>query len=100
MTSLQIGQTNLELAVAAAWAEPCSSRATRDVISSFSVDIGVLDVWLLNDTELSEGESIAGLRMGALLGAGAGGARPLPVPNTLPPPRLLREAIALYLGQV
>lgn len=43
ISSLHIGHTILELAAAAAWAEPCSSRATLKVMSSFSVDIGVLD---------------------------------------------------------
>lgn len=43
ISSLHIGHTILELAAAAAWPEPCSSRATLDAMSSFSVDIGVLD---------------------------------------------------------
>lgn len=57
ISSLHIGQTRRELAAAAAWAEVWSSRATRDVRSSFSVDMGVLDVCELRDTELSEGDS-------------------------------------------
>lgn len=98
ISSLQIGHTIFELA-AAAGAEPCSSRATLEVMSSFSVDTGVLEVSLPSDTELSDGESRPGGRNTAALLAGSGGgaaggaARPFPVPSTLPPPKLLREAI-------
>lgn len=91
ISSLHIGQTRRELAAAAAWAEPCSSRATRDVRSSFSVDMGVLDVCELNDTELSEGDSRPiCLGWGGAVG---GAARPLPLPSTRPPPRLRRAAM-------
>lgn len=91
ISSLHIGQTILELAAAAAWAVPCSSRATRAVMSSFSVDIGVLEVWELSDMELFEGDKAPDGRRSGLFGTG--GARFLPLPSTRPPPRLLREAI-------
>ena len=91
ISSLHIGQTILELAAAAAWAVPCSSRATRAVMSSFSVDIGVLEVWELSDMELFEGDKTPDGRRSGLFGTG--GARFLPLPSTRPPPRLLREAI-------
>ena len=61
-------------------------------MSSFSVDTGVLDVWLLRDTELSDGDNKPECRTGALLCVG--GARFLPLPRTRPPPRLRRLAIA------
>lgn len=88
---------------AAAGAEPCSSRATLEVMSSFSVDSGVLEVWLLSDTELSDGDRRPGVRKTAALpaagggGGGGGGAKPFPVPRTRPPPRLLREAMILHI---
>lgn len=98
ISSLHIGQTMRELAAAAACAAPCSSRAMRDVRSSFSVDIGVLEVCELRDTELSEGDSKPGLRTDwtCLGGAGGcdGGARLLPDPRTRPPPRLLLADIS------
>lgn len=94
ISSLHIGQTSRELAAAAAWAEPCSSRATRDVRSSFSVDMGVLEVCELNDTELSEGDSRP-ICLGWGGCGGGGAARPFPLPSTRPPPRLLRAAMAV-----
>lgn len=71
----------------------------REVRSSVSVVMGVLEARELNETELSEGESRGGLWIAGtgFLGAGdadgVGGARFLPLPRTRPPPRLLREAI-------
>lgn len=64
-----------------------------------------MDVWLLKDKELSEGDSRLALRtwlrcvfgacaFGACEGAGdTAGDRFLPLPSTRPPPRDLREAI-------
>jgi hypothetical protein len=85
ISSLHIGQTMRELAAATAWLEPCSSRATLAVISSFSVDIGVLDVWLLNDNELAEGDRAAVLRKG---GFGCAGDRDWGAAGLFPGPRL------------
>jgi hypothetical protein len=93
ISSLHIGQTILELAAAAAWAVPCSSRATRAVMSSFSVDIGVLDVCELREIELFEGDNAPEDRSCGL--TGTGGARFLPLPSTLPPPKLLLAAMFL-----
>jgi len=93
ISSLHIGQTILELAAAAAWAVACSSRATRAVMSSFSVDMGVLEVCELKDIELFEGDRAPEGRNCDL--TGAGGARLLPLPSTLPPPKLLRAAMIL-----
>lgn len=95
ISSLHIGQTILELAAAAAWAVPCSSRATRAVMSSFSVDMGVLEVCELRDIELLDGDRAPEGRNCGL--TGTGGARFLPLPSTLPPPRLLLAAIFLTL---
>ena len=81
----------LELAVAAAGEAPCSSRATRAVMSSFSVDIGVLEVCELREIELFEGERAPEGRNCGLIGTG--GARFLPLPSTLPPPKLLLAAM-------
>ena len=103
ISSLHIGQTMRLLAAAAACAEPCSSRAMREVRSSWSVDIGVLEVCDDSDTELSEGDNRPGVRtvcwmcLGVTVEdvAGDGGARPLPDPSTRPPPRLLRAAMPM-----
>jgi hypothetical protein len=95
ISSLHIGQTILELAVAAAWAVPCSSRATRAVMSSFSVDMGVLEVCELRDIELLDGDRAPEGRNCGL--TGTGGARFLPLPSTLPPPKLLLAAMILTL---
>jgi len=87
-------------------ASAVESSATLDIISSFSVDSGVLEVWLLSETELSDGESSPGfLSTLALLapeggGGGAGGARPAPLPSTLPPPSALREVIVIDLDHL
>jgi hypothetical protein len=62
-------------------------------MSSFSVDIGVLDVSELSDIELFEGDSAPEGRSCGLMGTG--GARFLPLPSTLPPPKLLLAAIFL-----
>lgn len=74
---------------------------------------GLLDVWLLSDSELSEGDSRLALRTwlccacGACNACACGGAgdtagdKFLPLPSTRPPPRDLREAIVgeeEYLG--
>lgn len=56
-------------------------------MSSFSVDIGVLEVCELRDIELFEGERAPEGRSCGLMGTG--GARFLPLPSTLPPPKLL-----------
>lgn len=88
-----MGQTILELAAAAACAVACSSRATLDVMSSFSVDIGVLEVWELSEMELSEGDKAPDGRNCGLFGTG--GARFLPLPSTLPPPKLRLAAMIL-----
>lgn len=93
ISSPHIGQTILELAAAAACAVACSSRATRDVMSSFSVDIGVLEVCELSDIELSEGDRPPDARNCGLFGTG--GARFLPLPRTLPPPKLRLAAMIL-----
>jgi hypothetical protein len=64
-------------------------------MSSFSVDIGVLEVWELREMELFEGDrALEGRRSGLL---GTGGARFLPLPRTRPPPRLLRAAMVSRL---
>src|SRR5690242_1305410 len=69
---------------------------------------GLLDVWLLSDNELSEGDNRPALRTWLCCACGAcnvcGGAgnaaggtagdRFLPLPSTRPPPRDLREAMA------
>lgn len=60
-------------------------------MSSFSVDIGVLEVWELREIELFEGDKAPEGRRSGLFGTG--GARFLPLPSTRPPPRLLRAAI-------
>ena len=91
ISSLHMGHTILELAAAAAWAEACSSRATRDVRPSFSVDTGMLDACELRDTELSEGDSKPEFGVCDLFTGG--GARLLPVPSTLPPPKALLAAM-------
>lgn len=67
----------------------------REVRSSSCVEIGVLDVWELSEIELFDGESTPGLRKicRAAVAGGAGGSRFFPLPNTRPPPRLLRFAI-------
>lgn len=93
ISSLHIGQTILELAAAAAWAVPCSSSATLAVMSSFSTDKGVLEVCELSDIELSEGERPPEGRSCGFWATG--GARFLPLPSTLPPPKLLLVAMIL-----
>ena len=62
-------------------------------MSSFSVDIGVLDVCELRDIELLDGDKAPEGRNCGLMGTG--GARFLPLPSTLPPPRLLLAAMLL-----
>ena len=62
-------------------------------MSSFSVDIGVLDVCELRDIELLDGDRAPEGRSCGLIGTG--GARFLPLPSTRPPPRLLLAAILL-----
>jgi len=61
-------------------------------MSSFSVDIGVLEVCELSDIELLDGDRAPEGRSCGLMGTG--GARFLPLPSTLPPPRLLLAAIS------
>jgi hypothetical protein len=63
------------------------------MISSFSVDIGVLDVCELREIELFEGDNAPEGRSCGLMGTG--GARFLPLPSTLPPPKLLLAAMFL-----
>jgi hypothetical protein len=60
-------------------------------MSSFSVDIGVLEVWELREMELFEGDRAPEGRRSGLFGTG--GARFLPLPSTRPPPKLLRAAM-------
>lgn len=56
-----------------------------------AVVAGLLDVWELSDTELSEGERS---RLGvAVIVVAAAGDRFLPLPSTRPPPKDLREAM-------
>ena len=64
-------------------------------MSSFSVDIGVLEVCEPRDIELLDGDKAPEGRSCGL--TGTGGARFLPLPSTLPPPRLLLAAIVLTL---
>ena len=64
-------------------------------MSSFSVDIGVLEVCELRDIELLDGDRAPEGRSCGL--TGTGGARFLPLPSTLPPPRLLLAAMLLTL---
>lgn len=75
---------------------------------------GLLDVWLLSDSELSEGDSRAALRTWLCCACGAcsacvcgragdtagdtAGDRFLPLPSTRPPPRDLREAMVECMG--
>jgi hypothetical protein len=65
------------------------------VISSFSVDMGVLEVWELREMELFEGDRAPEGRRSGLFGTG--GARFLPLPSTRPPPKLLRAAMISHL---
>jgi hypothetical protein len=110
ISSLHMGQARRLLARAAAFSLGPSS--TLLPISSLvsAVLAGLLEVWLLSDNELSEGDSRLALRTW-LCGAwsvctdacagdcaceGAGdtaGDRFLPLPSTRPPPRDLREAM-------
>lgn len=93
ISSLQIGQTMRLLASAAAL-DPCSSNATLAVMSSLLTDTGVPLVWESSEIELSDGDSRPDVGLtGALLAAGAGGARFLPDPSTRPPPSWRRAAI-------
>jgi hypothetical protein len=62
-------------------------------MSSFSVDMGVLEVCELRDIELLDGDRAPEGRSCGLMGTG--GARFLPLPSTLPPPRLLLAAMLL-----
>lgn len=64
-------------------------------MSSFSVDMGVLEVCGLRDIELLDGDKAPEGRSCGL--TGTGGARFLPLPSTLPPPRLLLAAMILTL---
>lgn len=77
--------------------------ATREVKSSVSVEIGVLEAWELRETELSEGESKLVFRecccaCWCCLAATAGD-RFLPLPSTLPPPSDLRAAMIVLFGE-
>jgi hypothetical protein len=56
------------------------------------VDIGVLEVCELSDIELLDGDRAPEGRSCGLIGTG--GARFLPLPSTLPPPRLLLAAMS------
>ena len=87
-----MGHMSLELAEAAATEGPCSPIATRDVRSSASDDMGVVEVCELKDTELSDGESRLAFRECCGLAAVAGD-NDLPLPKILPPPSDLRAAI-------
>lgn len=66
-------------------------------MSSFSVDMGVLEVCELRDIELLDGDRAPEGRSCGL--TGTGGARFLPLPSTLPPPRLLLAAMVLTLPE-
>jgi|TARA_R110002003_G_scaffold296_2_gene18605 hypothetical protein len=94
MSSLQIGHTSLLEALATAVS--LGPKRTLLLMSSLvsAVLAGLLDVCELSDTELSEGESKLALRRWWACGCGdMAGDRFLPLPNTRPPPRDLREAI-------
>jgi hypothetical protein len=86
MSSLQMGQTRRELAAAAPTGPLLASRAILDAISSVSV----VEVWELDasDRELSEGVSWWG-RWGLL----TAGDSERPLPKTLPPPSVRRDAM-------
>jgi hypothetical protein len=85
MSSLQMGQTRRELAAAAPTGPLFDSRAIREAMSSVSV----VEVWELDasDRELSEGVSWCG-RCGWTAGDNE-----RPLPKTLPPPNVRREAM-------
>lgn len=83
---------SLELAEAAADGPLLS--ATRDERSSASEDSGVVEVCESSETELADGDRKLVFRVccGRALAATAGDSD-LPLPNTLPPPSDLREAM-------
>ena len=105
ISSLHMGQARRLLARAAAFSLGPSSTLLP-ISSLVSAEVaGLLDVWLLSDRELSEGDSRLALRTWLCCACGAcsacvcGGAgdtagdRFLPLPSTRPPPRDLREAM-------
>lgn len=113
ISSLHIGHARRLLARAAAFSlGPSRTLLPMSSLGS-AVLAGLLDVWLLSDRELSEGDSRPALRTWLCCACGAcsacGGAgdtagdRFLPLPSTRPPLRDLREAMAgveEYLGVV
>lgn len=77
-----------------------ASRATREVRSSWSVEMGVLEAWELNERELDEGDKrpvplLLWLIVLVLVFRGCANAvTPFPLPITLPPPKVLRAAMS------
>lgn len=99
ISSLHIGHTSLLDALAAAFSFELSKTLLEMSSRVSAVLAGLLDVWELNETELSEGDSRLALRWWACCGrvtaAGeaAAGDRFLPLPRTRPPPSDLREVM-------
>jgi hypothetical protein len=95
ISSLQMGHTSLLEALAAALAVGTASTLLPMSSLVSAVLAGLLDVWELSETELSEGDSRLALRRWTADGCGeaAAGDRFLPLPSTRPPPKDLREAM-------
>lgn len=83
-------------------ADVCASRAMREVRSSWSVEMGVLEACELSDRELDDGDSrpvlalvlMLMLLLPAVFRGGASAVTPLPLPITRPPPKVLRVAMS------
>ena len=91
-----MGHTSLLDALAAVVpVEPAASTLLPMSSRVSAVLAGLLDVWELSETELSEGESRLALRRWTAAGCGEGawGDRFRPLPRTRPPPKDLREAM-------
>lgn len=93
ISSLQIGQTRVDLADAAAAFPFLSSLWSKDILALMSWGSVDVETDELTETELSEGDCRLVDRGGR---AAAAGERFLPLPNTLPPPSL-RAAIVRKL---